>query len=210
MQATAKPARTVRRGRPRDERIDVAVRACVLKLLAKGGYAGVSILAVARRIGCSRATLYRRWHSRAHLVAEALLQHMGKEPAPDTGRLRTDLQALARNLVRALAGPAGRALPSLLGDMTRDRGLARAFRREVLGVRRRSIRRALERGVARGDMRAQANLELFIDLLTAPFYFRRLYQHTFLTRREANQLVELALRAGGVPARRGRVPEHSP
>jgi AcrR family transcriptional regulator len=52
-------------GRPRDERIDSAVRVRVLELLVERGYRAVSINAVARAIGSSRATIYRRWRTSA-------------------------------------------------------------------------------------------------------------------------------------------------
>lgn len=209
---TTRSAAPLGPGRPRDERIDAAVRACVLELLVRGGYHAVSIQAVARDIGSSRATIYRRWRSRAHLIADALLKQMGEEPAPDTGNLQEDLQAVVETFVKAFGGPVGRALPGLINDMTRDAPLAQAFRHDVLDVRRRSIRAAIARGVARGEVRASIDPELLIDLLTAPFYFRLLYAHAPLTRREANELVELVLRAAAppqTPARsaRKRVPK---
>lgn len=182
-------------GRPRDERIDSAVRECVLELLLKKGYRAVSINAVARAIGSSRATIYRRWRTSAHLIADALINRMGEQPAPDTGHLREDLRAVVGTFVKAFAGPVGRALPGLISDMTQDPELAQAFQHDVLDVRRRSIRAAIARGIARGEIRDGVNPELLIDLLTAPFYFRLLYAHASLTQRDANELVELVLRA---------------
>jgi AcrR family transcriptional regulator len=182
-------------GRPRDERIDSAVRVCVLELLVERGYRAVSINAVARAIGSSRATIYRRWRTSAHLIADALLNQLGEQPAADTGHVRQDLRAVVGTFVKAFAGPVGRALPGLISDMTQDRALAQAFQHEVVDVRRRSIRAAIARGIARGEIRDGVDPELLIDLLTAPFYFRLLYAHAPLTTRDANELVELVLRA---------------
>ena len=186
-------------GRPRDDRIDVAVRACVVELLIKHGYHAVSIQAVARAVGSSRATIYRRWRTSAHLISDALLKLMGEQAAPDTGHLQGDLHSAVRTLMKAFAGPVGRALPGLISDMTQDRALAQAFRHDVLEVRRRSIRAAIARGVARGEIREGVSPELLIDLLTAPFYFRLLYAHASLTHRDANELVELIMRAAAPP-----------
>jgi hypothetical protein len=52
-----------------------------------------------------------------------------------------------------------------------------------------------DRGIARGEIREGVDSELLIDLLTAPFYFRLLYAHAPLMQRDANELVELVLRA---------------
>lgn len=192
---TTRSAAQLGRGRPRDARIDGAVRACVLELLVRGGYHAVSVQAVARAIGSSRTTIYRRWRSRAHLIADALLNQMGEAPAADTGSLQGDLRAVVETFVKAFAGPVGRALPGLISEMTHDPPLARAFRHDVLDVRRRSIRAAIARGIARGEIREGVDPQLLMDLVTAPFYFRLLYAHAPLTRGDANELVELVLRA---------------
>src|ERR1043165_78381 len=73
------------RGRPRDERIDIAVRNAVLEILNEVGYGRLTLEAVAACAGTSKPTLRRRWRSRQHLVVSALVQTMGSSPTPDTG-----------------------------------------------------------------------------------------------------------------------------
>lgn len=63
-------------------------------------------------------------------------------------------------------------MAGLVGDMVDDAALARVIRKEVLAKRRRSIRAAFKRGLERGEIRRSIDLDVAIDMLTAPFYFR--------------------------------------
>src|SRR5277367_6836935 len=118
------------RGRPKDKRIDHDVALAVLNALKTKGYRHVTIERIARTVKRARTSLYRRWPSKRHLVAYAVVNTLAAEPAPDTGSLRRDLISAVDTLRRAFAGPLGQALPGLLGDMAHDRELARVIREE--------------------------------------------------------------------------------
>jgi AcrR family transcriptional regulator len=181
-------------GRPRDERIDAEVVSAVLRALKKGGYASVTIAGVAERIKRGRSSIYRRWPSKRHLVAYSVVSEMGASPAADTGALRGDLEAVVRTLLRAFAGPLRQALPGLVADMAIDAELAEAIRSGVLVTRRRSMREAFARAVARGEIRDGFDVELLLDMLTAPFYYRTLFGHAQISHRMARDAVEYVLR----------------
>jgi hypothetical protein len=120
---------------------------------------------------------------------------MGATPAADTGDLRGDLNAVAETLLRAFGGPLRQALPGLVADMANDPELGEAIRKEVLAIRRRSMRRALARAVARAEIRGDFDVELILDMLTGPFYYRALFGHARISRRMAQEAVEYVLRA---------------
>lgn len=181
-------------GRPRDERIDTEVVSAVLEALRGGGYGAVTIDGIAREVKRARTSIYRRWRSKKHLVVYALISEMGENPAADTGALREDLQAAVGTLLNAFAGPLGPALPGLVADMAEDEALAETLRREVLGARRKSMREAFKRAKARGEIRDDLNIELVLDMLTGPFYFRTLFGHAAITRRTTRDVVEYVLR----------------
>src|SRR5579872_6750301 len=113
-------AKTRAMGRPRDQRIDREVVAAVLAALRERGYRAVTIDGIARKVKRARTSLYRRWPSKRHLVAYAVVSEMGDNPAADTGRLREDLEAAVQTLLNAFAGPLGRALAGLVADMAQD------------------------------------------------------------------------------------------
>jgi AcrR family transcriptional regulator len=182
-------------GRPRDQRIDTEVVSAVLETLRKGGYGAVTIAGVAQKIKRGRSSIYRRWPSKRHLVAYSVVSEMGAAPAADTGALRGDLRAVVGTLLHAFAGPLRQALPGLVADMAIDADLAGAIRTEVLGTRRKSMREALARAVARGEIREDFNVELILDMLTGPFYYRTLFGHARISQRMAYEAVEYVLRA---------------
>src|SRR5436305_15336789 len=84
----------VRRGRPRDPGVDVAIRPATADLLGEIGYARLTMDEVAARAGVSKASLYLRWPNTVALVAEALQQRARAVPeSPDSGALATDMRA---------------------------------------------------------------------------------------------------------------------
>lgn len=182
-------------GRPRDERIDTEVIRAVLAALQSGGYRAVTIEKIALQVKRARTSLYRRWPNKRRLVAYAVVNELGLEPAPDTGSLRQDLTAATDTLRQAFTGVLGRALAGLVSDMAHDAKLAESIRAEVLTARRLSMRAALRRGKMRGEIAAGTDSELLLDLLTAPFYFRALLWNTTIGATRSEKIVDYVLRA---------------
>jgi AcrR family transcriptional regulator len=183
------------RGRPKDGSIDEDVVVAVLNLLKAKGYRHVTIERVAKTVNRARTSLYRRWPSKRQLVAYAVLSTLNAAPIADSGSIREDLISAVEVLHRAFAGPLGQALPGLIGDMAHDAELAHIIRDEVLVPRRASIKQAISRGVDRGEIRGDIPTDSFIDLLTAPFYFRVLLGHARINRPFIETIVDCALRA---------------
>ena len=183
-----------RPGRPRDDSIDREVVAAVLEALRSRGYRSVTIEGIARTVRRARTSLYRRWPSKRHLVTYAVLNELGERPAANTGDLRRDLEAAVGTLTRAFSGPLGQALAGLVADMAEDVELADTLRREVLAPRRKSMREAFARAQTRGEARRDLNIELLLDMLTGPFYYRTLFGHAPLSRRMTRDVVKYVLR----------------
>jgi AcrR family transcriptional regulator len=181
-------------GRPRDARIDTEVISAVIAVLRKGGYGAVTIDGIARNVGRARSSLYRRWPSKRHLVAYAVVGELGQNPAADTGTLRGDLLSAVTTLWRAFRGPLGHALAGLVADMAQDAALASSIRQEVMVPRRRSMREAIERARKRGEARDDMNVELLLDMLTGPFYFRTLFGHASMSLKDSALIVDYIMR----------------
>jgi AcrR family transcriptional regulator len=189
----------IRLGRPADPSIDRAVVDVVLTSLRHGGYRSITMEGIARDTGRARASLYRRWPSKRHLVAYAVVTELGANPSPDTGSLRRDLMSAVETLITAFKGALGPALAGLVGEMADDPVLARTIRKEVLAKRRRSIRAAFQRGIERGEIQSGINIELLMDMLTAPFYFRTLFGHMKLSASMIEAVVDTVLRGAAAP-----------
>jgi len=195
LSAERRPVRSRRsRGRPRNANIDKQVLSAVLQVLRTRGYKAVTIEGIARKVNRARSSIYRRWPSKPHLVAYCIVTAMGARPATDEGALRKDLRAAAGTLQRAFSGPLKQALPGLVADMAQDRELAEAVRNQVLAARRKSMRDAIDRARARGEARKGLDVELLLDMLAGPFYFRTLFGHAPINRRMTRDVVEYVLK----------------
>lgn len=178
----------------------------MLHTLRTRGYRAVTIEGVARSAKRARTSIYRRWRSKRELVAYAVLSAMGKKPAADTGRLRKDLEAAVGTLLNAFSGPLGQALAGLVADMAQDTALARTIRGEVLAARRNSMREAFDRARARRESRDDLDIELVLDMLTGPFYYRALFGHAPITHRMTDEVVSYVMRVAAPCGAHPRAP----
>ena len=102
-----------RGGRPRDAQLHAAILAAARELVVGGGYAEVAMESVAARAGVSKKTLYRRWPSKADLIAEAVLDAYGRTESfdvADTGDLRADLTIWMTEHAEFIANPVNAGL----------------------------------------------------------------------------------------------------
>jgi AcrR family transcriptional regulator len=152
------------RGRPRDPAINAAILAAARDLLLDVGYSNVSMEAVAARARVSKPTLYLRYPSRAVLIFEAIFGQTKARPMPDTGSIRTDLYVAYRWAVDEFSAPEARAaIPGLLAEVARSPELAQLIRTVVIGPEHARVRGQLELAQARGEIHAEADLDLLVD-----------------------------------------------
>jgi AcrR family transcriptional regulator len=143
-----------RGGRPRDPSRDAAIRAAILEVLGREGYAGLTMDAVAAEAGVGKATIYRRWRTKAQLVADAVASLDGdRAPVPDTGSLEEDLRHLLRWLVTTVNGPLGAATRALLSEMPHQPELRAAFDDGPVGRWHETFREVWSRAERRGEVR---------------------------------------------------------
>lgn len=167
----SRPDRPGRPGRPRDPEAERAILAATLELIAEGGFRAVRMADVADRAGVSKTTMYRRWPGKADLVVAALHQSPSPQPV-DTGSLRSDLVNLLSQLLGATRStPFVGLLAELAAERQREPRLAQVLD-PLLMERARSIGLALQRGVARGEVDPEVDLELAVAMLGGPILLR--------------------------------------
>ena len=132
-----------------------------LEVLADVGYDRLTMDAVAARAKASKATLYRRWSDKVSLVIDALRAAHEPPTLPDTGSLREDLQAIFCGTGGLVDPTVVRTFGSVVTALSRDEAFAAAFRREVVGPKISLSRQVWQRAQARGELRADIDLELF-------------------------------------------------
>ncbi|WP_029145185.1 TetR/AcrR family transcriptional regulator [Microbacterium luticocti] len=161
--------------RRRGDALVAAILEAALAELAEVGYAQVTMDAVARRAGASKASLYRRWPSRAALVVDAVYRVApDPEHPPDTGALRTDLLEMLRQAAAVLQGPAGEALRGIIAESRDDADRTREIRARSQGRNRRLVTELVRRAVDRGEVAASALAPARLDVPAA------LLRHHFL------------------------------
>ncbi|MFC6288328.1 TetR/AcrR family transcriptional regulator [Nocardioides sp. GCM10027113] len=135
---------------------ELEILGATLEVLSDVGYDRLTMDAVATRARASKATLYRRWSTKASLVIDALLAQKGTPQAPDTGSLRGDLLEVFCGAGGMLDPRAVVVFSAVLTAMHRDEELAGEFRSRViepkLAVSRAVYQRAIERGEVRPDL----------------------------------------------------------
>jgi AcrR family transcriptional regulator len=193
-------------GRPRDARADRAILDATLELIAERGVHEFRTEDVASRAGVGKGAIYRRYRSKDELVSAAVGALVGEEiTVPDTGSTRADLIALMREAVDLYSGALpGRLMPNLIGAMAKRPELARAVREGFLAGRRAALSEVLRRGVERGDLRPDLDLELALDVLGGPLFYRLLVTDGPLDEQLAEGVAELILR-GFAPEKSRRV-----
>lgn len=148
-----------------------------LDLTREVGMHAMSMDDLAQRVGVSKATIYRRWPSKERLVLDALNQAMRPFDLVDTGSLRGDLDDYLGELAsRMSSGKASDVLPDLIAASVRDANL-RASLDEYIRHRRQPLQTILGRGLERGELDADADVDVLIDALLGPFVYRRLLSH---------------------------------
>lgn len=152
-----------------DRSLDAAILDAALAGVAELGYDRLSMDDIASRAGVGKAAIYRRWPSKAVVVAEAIAhwrRRLGPVEPPDTGSLRGDIEAVIAvmpeldtansSTIQVVVGVATAAMHNPV--------LAAAMHDLVLSPPRHAVRTLLDRAVARGEIPAGRDLSLIPDV----------------------------------------------
>jgi AcrR family transcriptional regulator len=171
------PAST-QQGRRRSPLAARAVLQAALDLLDSRdvGYRGLTMQAVAARSGVSKATLYRWWPNKAHLVLDVYRSKSARDVAASvTGDLRTDLQSHLGRLAFALINlESSRTVAEITLAAAENRSFGELYRQTLLKERRQAVLDILIAGRARGQVRAEADLTVAVDAAFGAIHHRLL------------------------------------
>src|SRR4051794_35817570 len=184
-----------RPGRPRDARADAAILEAVIDLLVEEGFGGLTIDAVAHRAGVGKATIYRRWEGKERLVLDALAATKDDTAdIPDTGSIRGDLIAIYERMAEPVnQQTVVRLMPALASEAAVNPDLSDRLKAFV-SERRIPSRTVLDRAKARGEIDADADVDLCIDLLTGPFMYRLFFTGSKVDHKVIEDSIDVVLR----------------
>lgn len=164
--------------------------AVTLQLLQQHGYEGLTLDAVATCARASKATLYRRWASKAELVLAAIIEGIGHPAkATDTGTLRGDLLQLGKVLCQHARKQAS-TIRALLMEMSRNPALADVMQRQFLDERKDLINHIMRQAVDRGEIQKASIDDELWDLLPGYLIFRSVISGRRPTQRTVQALVD--------------------
>ena len=188
------------RGRPRSEKARVAILRAARALLAEGGPGAVTMEAVAARARVGKPTVYRWWPNR-HAVAMAALMDTGAAEGVEASGLTaiTALRAQLRAVAKRFATSTGRHVTSMLAASNPESELSKAFRNHFVLARRAEGKALLERAKTDREVRRDVDVEVALDLLYGPLFFRLLMGHAALDESFMDKVLDAAVRGMKTP-----------
>jgi AcrR family transcriptional regulator len=200
MKSKTKPLKTnlkskkkaTRAGRPRSSASHDAILNASLTLLKKKGYRSVTIEGIASEAAVGKQTIYRWWKSKAEVILEAFARHTASQViAPDSGALKTDLQFFLEQAFDLLTREYGEIVRGLMSEAIVDQDFAKAMRDIFIDSRRNALKEILLKGIERGELASNLEIEFVIDLIYGPMWYRLLNRHAPLNSKFAGQISEL-------------------
>jgi AcrR family transcriptional regulator len=178
------------RGRPPSSVARHKALAAAHDILMTEGLGRISIEAVAARSGVGKPTIYRNWANASELAMAALMEGH-PEIAPDRqGNLRAALLRQITDIVQAFATTRGRQIALALAAADPDSEMTRAFRNRIILSGREAGRHLFAEAIQRGEIATPADVEVILDMIYAPIFYRLLVGHRPLDQDFADALVE--------------------
>ena len=166
--------------------------AAALRLLHDRGYRSVTIEGIASEAGVGKQTIYRWWQSKAEVILEAFTRHTaGRITVPDSGNVKTDLQNFLTQAFDSLARESGEVVRGLMSEALVDPDFAETMHDIFITRRRSALRGILLKGIERGELVSDVDIELIIDLIYGPMWYRLLNKHAPLNPGFAKQISEI-------------------
>jgi AcrR family transcriptional regulator len=181
------------RGRPPSIAARKKALAAAHVILMTEGLGRISIEAVAARSGVGKPTIYRNWANASELAMAALMEGHPEVAVDRQGNLRSALLRQVTDIVQAFATTRGRQIALALAAADPDSEMTRAFRNRIILSGREAGRRLIAEAIQREEIATPAEIEVVLDMIYAPIFYRLLVGHRPLDRAFAEALVEQGL-----------------
>lgn len=184
----------------RNEKSRRAILTATLELLREVPYPRISIEGIAARAGVGKQTIYRWWPSKAAVLFDAFLslseEDSGNPPRlPDTGDLRADLTLVLQATVAELNDPRlAEPMRALATEIAHDESLAEAYHQRLDAPLREAKKKRLRSAQRAGELDADLDLDVAVDIIWGPLLNRWLQRSGPLTDAYVETLVDTALR----------------
>ncbi|MFE5599826.1 TetR-like C-terminal domain-containing protein [Streptomyces coelicoflavus] len=182
---------TDRRASRAADRTDAIMRS-TLELARENGFAKLSIEAVAARSGVGKHTVYRRWPSRGLLFLDSVLSlNTGGLDHPDTGDVVADLREVMTRAADLLGRPPwGPLYRDLIGEAQHDPKVAAALNQRFIEPQTANTLARLRAARDQGQIAPDFDLDLAMEILSGPLYFRLLITQEPITHAYIDRVLE--------------------
>ncbi|MCX2722043.1 TetR/AcrR family transcriptional regulator [Roseibium salinum] len=187
-------ATTRSRGRPPSRAARRRALQAAYDILMEEGFGRLTMEAVAARSGVGKPTIYRNWSNAIELAMAALMAGKPMEAKDDERDLEAALRAQLRALVQAFASTRGRQIAMTLAAADPESEMTKAFRNQVILSSREEGRRLLEQAAAGGGIGKPENIEVLLDMIYGPLFYRLLVRHQPLDIAFADALVSRTMK----------------
>ena len=181
---------TRRAGRPRSPAARHKALSAARGILAEMGFGHVTIEAVAALSGVGKPTIYRHWSNAGELVMEALMSDLPESSSARQDDVIATLRSQLQRLVETFATTRGRQITMALAASDPESEMTKAFRHRVILSSRERGRDMIAAAVKRGEIAAPADVEVILDMIYAPLFFRLLVGHLPLDQAFSDNLGE--------------------
>ncbi|MFJ3087858.1 TetR/AcrR family transcriptional regulator [Streptomyces sp. NPDC086838] len=173
-----------------------------LDLCTEKGYGRVTIEAIAARAGVSKKTIYRWWPSKSAILLEAFTEMLvSATPFVDSGDIAKDLRTHLTGAVNVLAVPPyGPAYAGILSELHHDDQLAETVRTQLIDPRFDEAVGRLRSAQEQGQIPPDADLDLAVEMLYGPLYYRHVLRKPMQDAEDVGRLVDHVLRSLGATA----------
>ncbi len=166
--------------RPRSKEAHEKVLRTALELFGERGIEATSMDAIARDSGVSKATIYNHWADKEALLMDvmALVHGLDREREDvDSGDICRDLATvLTRRPPDEFDSARDRLMPSMIAYSATHQQFGMAWRRRVMEPPRQCLKRILGRGIERGLLPENLDMEVAIALLLGPMLYSHIFQ----------------------------------
>jgi AcrR family transcriptional regulator len=152
-------------GRPRDPEVDERITRAAAEVFGTEGWARFSVDAVARRAGVGKASIYLRWPNKEALLVAVFASRLSGVRDIDTGSLRDDLVALARQVLHAFLDEAGGAVLRLMLE-AESIPAGQEHLNRFLQSQAAAARAIVHRGIDRGQLRRDISVTLLLNTIS--------------------------------------------
>lgn len=162
-------------GRPRDEEVRRRILTSAAQLLEAKAFDDITVDAIAEHAASCKATVYRWWPNKAAVLIEAFREKIATAlPLPNAGDFREDIRQQIHSFTKIILGGGGKIFAGFIAGAQADPDVAEAFREAWIRPRRIEAKKLFARYVELGIARPDLDLDLAVEMLFAPLYYRLL------------------------------------